>query len=147
MWYQRAYKILVSLLCLNWIKMKWFLSFSELMFETWIQRCDKKTSFHFLSISRRRDYLNFYRLSDAKFYDRINTIYQFIKLFLDNKASILEKHGAFKQDFYVSRWRTESFNNITFIFVRLRQHEVPPNKIKTNPQECPHFAYKALCQI
>ena len=37
-----------------------------------------------------------YRLSGATFYDCINTIYQFIKSFLDNKMSILEEYGAFK---------------------------------------------------
>ena len=42
--------------------------------------------------------MKFYRLSDATFYDRINTIYQFIKPFLDKKRiSIFEKYGAFKQ--------------------------------------------------
>ena len=38
--------------------------------------------------------MKFYRLSDATFYDCINTIYQFIKPFLDNKMSIFEKYGA-----------------------------------------------------
>ena len=33
--------------------------------------------------------LNFYRLSDATFYDHINTIYQFIKPFLDKKCLFL----------------------------------------------------------
>ena len=32
-----------------------------------------------------------------KFYDYINTIYQFIKPFLDNKMSISEEIGAFKK--------------------------------------------------
>ena len=38
----------------------------------------------------------FYRLSGATFYDCINTIYLFIKPFLDNKMSIFEEYGAFK---------------------------------------------------
>ena len=38
----------------------------------------------------------FYRLSGATFYDRFNTIYQFIKSFLDNKMSIFEEYGTFK---------------------------------------------------
>ena len=42
------------------------------------------------------DYLKFYRLSGATFYDCINTIYQFIKPFLDNKVSVFEEYGAFK---------------------------------------------------
>ena len=43
-----------------------------------------------------RDQLKFYRLSGATFYDCIDTIYQFIKPFLDNKKSIFEESGAFK---------------------------------------------------
>ena len=44
-----------------------------------------------------RDKLKFYRLSDATFYDRVNTTYQFIKPFLDNKMSIFEEYGAFNE--------------------------------------------------
>ena len=40
--------------------------------------------------------LKFYRLSGATFYDCINTIYQFIKPFLDNKMSVFKEYGAFK---------------------------------------------------
>ena len=36
-----------------------------------------------------RDLLKFYRLSDATVYDRIKTIYQFIKPFLDKKYLFL----------------------------------------------------------
>ena len=39
--------------------------------------------------------MKFYRLSDATFYDSINTIYQFIKPFLDNKMTIFGEYGAF----------------------------------------------------
>ena len=39
--------------------------------------------------------MEFYRLSEATFYDRIDTIYQCIKLFLDTKISIFEEYGAF----------------------------------------------------
>ena len=39
----------------------------------------------FLSISKTQ-LLKFYRLSDATFYDRINTVYHFIKPFLDKKC-------------------------------------------------------------
>ena len=35
-------------------------------------------------------------LSGATFYDCINTVYQFIKPFFDNKMSIFEGYGAFK---------------------------------------------------
>ena len=34
-------------------------------------------------------------LSDATFYDRINTIYQFIKPFMDKKKYIFKEYGAF----------------------------------------------------
>ena len=60
------------------------------MLATLIQRYDKK-SLNFLSSSRMRDYLKFYRLSGATFYDCINTIYQFIKYFFDNHISIFEE--------------------------------------------------------
>ena len=40
--------------------------------------------------------MKFYRQSGATFYDRINTIYQFIKPFLDKKMSTFEEYGAFK---------------------------------------------------
>ena len=91
-----ACKISVNLPVLNRIKNEMIFSgISELMLATIIQRYDKK-SFHFLSKSRTRDLLKFYRLSGATFYDCINTIYQFITPFLDNKMSIFEEYGAFK---------------------------------------------------
>ena len=40
--------------------------------------------------------MKFYRLSDATFYDPINTMYQFIKPFLDKKISYFEEYGVFK---------------------------------------------------
>ena len=43
--------------------------------------------------------MKFYRLSDATFYDCINTIYQFIKPFLDNKISSFEEYGAFNKHY------------------------------------------------
>ena len=38
--------------------------------------------------------MKFYRLSGATFYNFINTIYQFIKPFVDNKMSIFEEYGV-----------------------------------------------------
>ena len=38
----------------------------------------------------------------AHFFDCIHTIYQFIKSFLDNKMSILEEDGAFKNACIIS---------------------------------------------
>ena len=54
-----------------------------------------KISSYFSSGSKTRDYLKVYRLSDATFYDHINTIYQFIKTFWIKKMSIFEDYGAF----------------------------------------------------
>ena len=59
-----------------------FYRISKLILPAFIQRYDKK-SFHFLSSSKNE------RLSDAAFYGRINTIYQFIKPFLDKKKLFL----------------------------------------------------------
>ena len=59
-----------------------------MMLATIIQRYNKKKSFHFN--------LKFYRLSDATFYNCINSIYQLKKPFFDNKMSIFEEYGAFK---------------------------------------------------
>ena len=39
--------------------------------------------------------MNFYKLSGATFYDHNDTIYQFIKSFLDKKLSIFEEYRAF----------------------------------------------------
>ena len=58
-----------------------FYCISELMSPTLIQRYDKN---HFIS-----DEVKFYRLSGATFYDHINTMYQFIKPFLDTKCLFL----------------------------------------------------------
>ena len=63
---------------------------SELMLATFILRYDKIISF------QERKILKFYRLSGATFYECINTIYEFIKSFLDNKIAIFEEFGAFK---------------------------------------------------
>ena len=54
-----------------------------------------KNHFMFDPIKKPETNWNFHRLSDATFYDRINTICQFIKLFLD-KMSKFEEYGAFK---------------------------------------------------
>ena len=48
---------------------------------------------YFISFHER---LKFYRLSGATFYGCINTIYQFIKPFLENKMSIFEEYDALK---------------------------------------------------
>ena len=45
-----------------------------------------------------REKQKIFRLSDATFYDCINTIYQFIKHFLQNKMSTFEEYGAFNTE-------------------------------------------------
>ena len=50
-------------------------------------------------------------LSGAAFYDYINTIYQFIKPFFDNKMSIFEEHEAFKDVSLISK-RKHAYSNI-----------------------------------
>ena len=61
------------------------------MLATIIQRYEKN---HFIFDPVQE--LKFYRLSGATFYDCIiNTIYQFIKHFLDNEMSIFDEYGTF----------------------------------------------------
>ena len=62
-----------------------FYRISELMLATLIQRY-AKNRFIFWPSSETRDKLKFCRLSDATFYDRITSIYKFIKPFLDKNC-------------------------------------------------------------
>ena len=55
-----------------------------------------KNLFHFDPIPKIEIDRIFYRLSDATFYDRINTIYQFIKSFLDKNALFLRNMEPLK---------------------------------------------------
>ena len=48
--------------------------------------------------------MKFYRLSEATFYDRIYTIYSFIKPFLDKKMSIFGEYEAFNAGTTKSKW-------------------------------------------
>ena len=90
MWHLTACKISVRLSFWNWIKNEMiFYCVTELMLTILIQRQDKK--FHF----KKERLTEIYRLSNASFYNCINTIYQFSKPFLDNKMSIFEEYGAF----------------------------------------------------
>ena len=76
---------------------------------TLIQRYDKK----FISFQERETNWNFTGWQVPHFmivlipYINlcINTIYQFIKPFLDNKMSIFEEYGAFKWAWYILRGR------------------------------------------
>ena len=83
------YSINTIIKCGIWEPVK-FQLVSCLLLATLIQRHDKN---HF--ILRTRDLLKFYRQSGATCYDCINTIYQFIKPFLDIKMSVFEVYGAF----------------------------------------------------
>ena len=59
---------------------------------TLIQRYDKK-SFHF----KNKRLTEIVQAVRCPLYDCNNTIYQFIKSFLNNKMSIFEEYGAFKE--------------------------------------------------
>ena len=72
--------------------MKWFFyRISVLMLPTLTQRYDKK-SFHF----KNKTLIEINRLSRATFYDCLNTIYQFIKSFLENEMSVFKEYGSFE---------------------------------------------------
>ena len=65
------------------------------MLPTLIQKYDE-IHFIFDPVQNRETNRNFYRLSDATLLGyRINTIYQFIKHFLDKIMSIFKEYGAF----------------------------------------------------
>ena len=79
------------------------------MLVTLIQRFDKK-SFHF-----KNERLKFYRLSSATFNIYcIDTIYQFIKPFLDNKMSIFEEYGPLTVN---TLWANSSVHRFRIIFL------------------------------
>ena len=78
---------------------------SELMLPTIIQRYEKK-SVSFSSTSKPRLSLTFYMLSDATFYDRINTIYQFIKPFLELKKKCLFLRNMEPLKYICSKFRS-----------------------------------------
>ena len=107
MWHLTVHKISVSLLLLSWLKNETiFYCVTELMLAALIQRSHKN---HF--ISRTRDKMKFYRLSDATFYDCINAINQFNKLLLNNKMSIFEEYGAFKHaELFISLREMDTFS-------------------------------------
>ena len=86
-----------------------FYHISELMLATLIQKYDKKP-FHF-----KNETLKFYRLPGATFYDCINTIYQFIKPFLDNKMSIFEEYGAFNLYNILQHFATRNLRKKAFL--------------------------------
>ena len=92
MWHLTTCKISVNLSFLNWVRNEMsFYCISELKLATFIQRYDKK-SFPF----KNERLFEILQLSAVTFYDCINTIYQFIKPFLNNKMSIFEEYGTFK---------------------------------------------------
>ena len=86
MWHLTACQISVSLSFLNWIKNEMiFYRISELMLPTLILRYDEKNHFIFIQFKNAK-VTDFHRLSDATCNDRFNTIYQFIKPFLDKNV-------------------------------------------------------------
>ena len=72
-----------------------FYRLPQLMLATLIQTYDKKIIQFFIQFKNVR-LAEINKLSDTTFCDCINSIYQFIKPFLDNKMFIFEEHGAFK---------------------------------------------------
>ena len=105
MWHLTACKISVSLVCLNWVKNeKIFYRISELMLATLIQRYDKK-SFYF----KNEILTEILQAVKCHIYDCINTIYQFIKPFLDNKMSNFEEYGAFKHNLIALKQKLYSY--------------------------------------
>ena len=64
------------------------------MWQTLIQRYDKKNHFIFYPVQDRETNRNFYRPSGATFM----IVLIFFKPFFDNKMSIFEEYGAFKID-------------------------------------------------
>ena len=61
--------------------------------------------------------MKLYKLSDNTFYDCINTIYQFVKPFLETKMSVFEEYGAFKVIFKYSGISTNGRLSSTAIFL------------------------------
>ena len=74
---------------------------AELMLPTIIQRHDKNHSI-FDPVQDQETNWNFTGLSDATFYDRINTLYQFIKLFLDIKCLFLRSMESLNKGIYIN---------------------------------------------
>ena len=72
--------------------MERFYRISQLMLATLIQRYDKKNHFIFDPFQKRKS--DFYRLSDAIFYDRIIPCINLLNLSWI-KMSIFEEYGAF----------------------------------------------------
>ena len=85
------------------------------MLPTLIQRHDKK-SFYFLSISKIRDSLKFYRLSYATFYYRINTIYRLLYGNFQIIPHIIPRHPYQPEaDMGVSGWYGVWYENCHII--------------------------------
>ena len=87
MWHLKACKVSVSLSFLKWND---FYRISELMLITLNQRYDKIIS---VLLQFKNERLT--EISDATFYGCINTIYQFIKPFLDKECLFLRNMEPF----------------------------------------------------
>ena len=109
MWHLTACKISVSLSCLNWSKIKLiFYSISELMLPTLIEG-QEKNSFYFWPISKTRDWLKFYRLSDATFLAHLS--WKLKVSFCDHSLSVVvfvrmsvRPSTIFKQHLLLNHW-------------------------------------------
>ena len=61
------------------------------------------------------------------FYDRINTIYQFIKTFLDKKMSVFEEYGAFNYHLLSETVQRSEFTLLILASIALRELIVKRN--------------------
>ena len=77
----------------------------------------------------------------CQIYDSINTIYQFMKPFSDNKMSIFEDYGAFKQLISIVHILLPETDNCPSWINR--KERMPINSI--DPDQMPHFASSDLC--
>ena len=68
--------------------MIFFYCISELM---WVGNINSKHISFLIQFKKERNFM----LSDATFYDFVNTIYKFIKPFFDNKMSVFEEIQPF----------------------------------------------------
>ena len=95
MWHLTACKISFSLSFQQDQKWNEYFYISELMLATLIQRHNKK-SFRF-ELSSKMRLTEILQAVRRHVNDCINTMYNFVKAFLDNEMSIFEEFGAFNK--------------------------------------------------
>ena len=110
MWHLTVCKISVSLSFLKWND---FYRISELMLGTLIPRYSKTIILFLIQFKKERltEILKAVRYHILWSY---NTIYQFIKSFLNRKMSIFKEYGTFKPHFYIVKL---GFTNTLFFLI------------------------------